>query len=138
MAGHLLRTLYILRQAFPPKVSVSQLKTHLRGKRKYKKMGRLFKWGGFNVCFVERALQEHMLAELSCKMLLELPPPLGGNCRAGCKKIWEFKPVMSELTWVNSHAMCPQCAFIQVSFWSGPRPNCNDSEALSLNVRDCV
>lgn len=75
-----------------------------------------------------------MLAELSCKMLLELPPP----AELGVSKIWEFKPVMSELTWVSSHAMCPQRAFIQVSFWSGPRPDCNDSEALSLNVRGCV
>lgn len=101
-------------------------------------MGRLFKWSGFNVCFVERALQEHMLAELSVKCFLNCHPLRENTADQGISKLWEFKPVMSELTWVSSHAVCPQCAFIQVSFWSGPRPDCNDSEALSLNIRGCV
>lgn len=63
-------------------------------KRKYRKVGRLFKWGGFNFYFVERALQEHMLGEFSCKMLLEPHPLREGTADQDVTKIWEFQPVM--------------------------------------------
>lgn len=72
------------------------------------------------------------------KCFLNCPPLREETAELGVSKIWEFKPVMNELIWVSSHATCPQCTFIQVSFWSGPRPHCNGSEALSPSIRGRV
>lgn len=47
---------------------------------------------------------------LNCHFLREETAELGES------KIWEFKPVMSKLTWVSLHVMCPQYAFIQAFF----------------------
>lgn len=138
MAGHLLWTLYISRQDFPQRILVSQLKTHLRGKRKLKKWEDCLSgvdlmfvlWRGLcrNTCWLNSPVK----CFLNCHPLREETAELGVS------KIWEFKPVMSERTWVSLHVVCPQCTFIQVSFWSGPRPDCNGSEALGLNIRGCV